>query len=100
MLTVCLQRESQVRMYPLSFHSFPILVTHFLDTVCAKDAYPIEAGSCFQAEDLLTTICLPDFETVCTQFLDSVHLIAHLLQYSDFFSLPLPTSQCSRSDGT
>lgn len=51
-------------MYTPSFHSFPILVTHFLDTVCAKDAYKTEGVGCCQAGGLLTTVCLPDLKTL------------------------------------
>lgn len=51
-------KEESGPALPTEFSFLPHSVTHFLDTLCAKGAHTTEA------EELVTTGSLPDFETL------------------------------------
>lgn len=57
-----LVKEESGPALPTGLSFLPHSVTHFLDTLRAKDAHKTEAGSCCLAEELVTTVSLPDFE--------------------------------------
>lgn len=59
-----LVKEESGPALPTGFSFLPHSVTHFLDTLCAKDAHKTEAVSCCLAEELVATVSLPDFETM------------------------------------